>query len=200
MLDKKDIALQLSSPVISAPKYSPLAPLERNGERIVLAANGTFLEVRRPWARVITRVGPALATTVPFGTLKGTVEYKAGKLPRALLAQFIEWSQRDSEVEIGAIITWNENTGEYALLRSKSTRATADALDYEHPPLADGVHIIVDCHSHSSNPAFFSTDDNEDDQYAFKYAFVVGNCNTNNPSTAARLCVRGVYKNLDWKI
>jgi PRTRC genetic system protein A len=199
-MDKRDIALQLSCPVLSVPIYSDLAPLDRNGEQVLLASNGTFLEVRRPGVRVITRVGPALATTLPFGTLKGVFEYKAGKMPRALLEQFVEWAQRESEVEIGAVITWNENTGQYALLRSKSNHATSDKLDYTLPTLEQGAHIIVDCHSHSSNPAFFSDDDNKDDMYAMKYAFVVGNCDTNNPSIASRLCVRGVFKNLSWTI
>lgn len=199
-MDKRDIALQLSCPVASAPKFSDLAALDRNGERIVLASNGAFLEVCRPWARIVTQVGPALAMTVPFGELKEAVEYKAGKLPTALLEQFIEWSQRESEVEIGAVITWNENTGEYALLRSKSNHATSGSLDYVLPALAQGVHIVVDCHSHSHHGAYFSHVDDKDDQHAVKFAFVVGHCNTNKPSIASRLCVRGVFKQLAWKI
>lgn len=199
-MDKRDIALQLSCPVASAPKFSDLAPLDRNGERIVLASNGAFLEVCRPWVRIITLVGPALAMTVPFGELKETVDYKAGKLPRALLEEFVEWAQRESDVEIGAVITWNENTGEYALLRSKTNHATSGSLDYELPTLGDGVHIVVDCHSHSHHAAFFSHVDDKDDQHAVKFAFVVGNCNTDKPTTASRLCVRGIFKKLSWKL
>jgi len=199
-MDKRDIALQLSCPVASAPKFSDLAPLDRNGERIVLASNGAFLEVCRPWVRIITQVGPALAMTVPFGELKETVDYKAGKLPRALLEEFVEWAQRESEVEIGAVITWNANTGEYALLRSKTNHATSGSLDYELPTLEDGVHIVVDCHSHSHHAAFFSHVDDKDDQHAVKFAFVVGNCNTDKPTIASRLCVRGIFKKLSWKI
>jgi PRTRC genetic system protein A len=199
-MDKRDIALQLSCPVTSVPMFSDFAPLERNGERIALAANGTFLEVCRPWVRIITQVGPALATTVPFGELKESVEYKAGLLPRALLEQFVEWARQSSEVEIGGIITWNENTGEYALLRSKANHATSGSLDYELPQLEAGAHIIVDCHSHSHHPAFFSGTDNEDDKHAVKFAFVVGNCNNDKPTTTARLCVRGVFKEIAWKV
>lgn len=200
MMDKRDAALQVSCPVTSAPKFSDLAPFDRNGERIVLASNGTFLEVQRPWVRIINQVGPALALTVPFGELKEAVEYKAGLLPRALLEQFVEWAKQESEVEIGGIVTWNENTGEYALLRSKSNHATSGSLDYELPALADGVHVIVDCHSHSHHEAYFSHTDDKDDQHAVKFAFVVGHCNTNKPSIAARLCVRGAFKNIPWKI
>jgi PRTRC genetic system protein A len=199
-MDKRDIALQLSCPVTSVPMFSDFVPLDRNGERIALASNGTFLEVRRPWVRIITKVGPALTTTLPFGELRELVEYKAGAVPRALLAEFIEWAKRESEVEIGAVITWNENTGEYALVRSKSNHATSGSLDYELPQLPAGVHVIVDCHSHSHHPAFFSGTDDNDDKHAVKFAFVVGNCNTDKPTTAVRLCVRGVFKQVPWKV
>lgn len=199
-MDKRDLALQLSCPVISMPMFSPLASLEHSGERIVIGRNGTFLEVRRPWARIVTQVGPALATTVPFGSVSEVVEYTAGKLPRWLLGEFAEWAQEKSEVEIGAVITWNEATGEYLLRRSKSNHATSGSLDYELPQLAEREHIIVDCHSHSHHPAYFSQVDDSDDRHAVKFAFVVGNCDTNTPTTKTRLCVRGVFKNLNWKI
>lgn len=180
--------------------FSPLIPLEQNGERVIIGRNGTFLEVLRPWARIITQVGPALSTTVPFGAVAEVVEYDAGKLPRALLAKFVTWAQEQSNVEIGAVITWNETTGEYLLRRSKSNHATSGSLDYELPQLAEGEHIVVDCHSHSHHPAYFSNVDDNDDCHAVKFAFVVGNCDTNNPTTKARLCVRGVFKKLNWEI
>ena len=200
MMDKRDVALQLSCPVIGMPMFSPLSPLELGGERIIVGRNGTFVEVRRPWARIVTQVGPALATTVPFGAVDEVVEYTAGKLPRTLLAEFAEWAKQDSAVEIGAVITWNETNGEYLLRRSKSNHATSGSLDYELPQLADGEHIIVDCHSHSHHPAYFSKVDDRDDCHAVKFAFVVGNCNTTNPTTMTRLCVRGVFKKFNWNI
>jgi PRTRC genetic system protein A len=199
-MDNRDKALQLSCSVTSMPMFSPLAPLERSGERLIDGRNGSFLEVRRPWARIVTRVGPALLTTVPFGSVAEVVEYTAGKLPRELLGKFAEWAQEQSNVEIGAVITWNETTGEYQLRRSKSNHATSGSLDYELPQLVDGEHIVVDCHSHSHNPAYFSEVDDSDDCHAVKFAFVVGNCDTTNPTTKARLCVRGVFKKLNWEI
>ena len=199
-MDKRDLALQKSCSVISMPMYTPLAPLESNGERIVIGRNGTFIEVRRPWARIVAKVGPALATTVPFGSIDETVEYTAEKLPRALLAEFIEWAKQDCTVEIGAVITWNATNGEYLLRRSKSNHATSGSLDYELPQLAEEEHIVVDCHSHSHHPAFFSSVDDRDDCHAVKFAFVVGKSNTPNPTTKTRLCVRGVFKPINWSI
>lgn len=199
-MDKRDLALQMSCSITSMPMFSPLPPLEHNGERLIIGHNGTFLEVRRPWARIVTQVGPALITTVPFGPVEEVVEYTARKLPSVLLSKFAAWGQEQSNVEIGAVITWNESTGEYLLRRSKSNHATSGSLDYELPQLAEGEHIVVDCHSHSHHPAFFSPVDDTDDCHAVKFSFVVGNCDTANPTTLARLCVRGVFKKLNWKI
>jgi PRTRC genetic system protein A len=81
-----------------------------------------------------------------------------------------------------------------------SNHATSGSLNYELAELADTEHIIVDCHSHSHHGACFSSTDDRDDQYAVKYAFVVGNCDTSNPTFASRLCVRGVFKKLNWTI
>jgi len=199
-MDQRDLVLQLSCPVISMPMFSQLSPLQESGERIILGSNGTFLEVRRAWARFIVQVGPTLTATVPFGRVTEAVELTASKIPRALLAEFAGWAQKDCHVEIGAVITWDELTGEYALRRSKSNHATSGSLNYELAKLADTEHIIVDCHSHSHHGAFFSSTDDRDDQHAVKYAFVVGYCDRSNPSFASRLCVRGVFKKLNWTI
>jgi PRTRC genetic system protein A len=200
MMDARDLALQASCPVVSAPRFSDLVALDHNGERLVLASNGIFLEICRPWARSITQVGPALSMTVPFGNVKEVFEYKAGQLPRPLLEEFVAWASQEHHVEIGAVITWNESTGEYALLRTKTNHATSGSLNYELPALAPGVHVVVDCHSHSFNAAYFSRIDDTDDQHSFKISFVVGNCDTAKPSTVARLCLRGKFKQLSWKI
>lgn len=199
-MDKRDIALQQSCPVVCMPLYSPLVPLMQNGERIIVGKNGTFLEVRRPWVHTIVTVGPQLLTTVPFGVVDEKFELTAPQIPRELLTRFIDWSQQQSNVEIGAVITWNERTGQYLLRRSKSNHATAGSLDYELPTLTEGEHIVVDCHSHSHHNAYFSSVDDEDDRHQVKFAFVVGNCNTANPTTATRLCVRGHFKRIKLKV
>ena len=200
MMDKRDQALQLSCPVTSMPMYCSLPPLDNCGERLIVGRNGTFLEILRPWARIVSQVGPALSNTVPFGRVEEVIEYTAGKLPRSLLVQFSAWARQQHEVEIGAVITWNEMSGEYLLRRSKSNHATSGSLDYELPQLAGGEHIVVDCHSHSHHRAYFSQVDDQDDCNDVKFAFVVGNCNTNNLTTSARLCVRGVFKKLKWEL
>jgi PRTRC genetic system protein A len=199
MMDKRDIALQRACPIVAMPMYSPLEPLAQNGERIVMAANGTFLEVRRSWARFVRKVGE-VNTIVPFGKLEESTTYFTTKLPRELLLQFTQWARENSHVEIGANIVWNEVTKQFRLLRSRTVHGTRSRLDYEIPDLDPHEQIVVDCHSHSTGKAFFSSTDNIDDAHAVKMAFVVGNCNAPNQTVKLRLCIRGQFTILQFQL
>lgn len=195
MIDKRDAALQRACPVVAVPKFSPFEPLANNGERIVMAANGTFLEVRRSWARFVRKVG-GISTIVPFGNLDESTQFFSSKLPRELLSEFVRWSREDSHVEIGANIVWNEVSNTFRLLRSRTLHGTGSHLEYEIPDLEPYEHIVIDCHSHSHHGAFFSPTDDADDAHAVKMAFVVGNCNLHKQTMKMRLCIRGQFQNL----
>ena len=199
MMDKRDIALQRACPIVAVPMFSPLEPLAENGERIVIAANGTFLEVRRSWARFVRKVGE-INTVVPFGNLEESTTYFATNLPRELFFEFIRWARDDSHVEIGGNIVWNEMTKQFRLVRSGTVHGTSSRLDYEIPNLDPHEQIVVDCHSHSTGRAFFSRTDNDDDAHAVKMAFVVGHCNLPNPSVKMRLCIRGQFTDLQFHL
>lgn len=198
-MDKRDLALQRACPIVAMPMFSPLEPMAQNGERIVMAANGTFLEVRRSWARFIRKVGE-IDTVVPFGNLEESTTYFTTKLPRELLLQFMQWARADSHVEIGANIVWNDVTKQFRLVRSDTVHGTRSRLDYKIPDLGPHEQIVVDCHSHSTGKAFFSRTDNEDDAHAVKMAFVVGHCNLPNQSVMMRLCIRGQFTILQFKL
>lgn len=198
-MDKRDIALQRVCPIVAVPKFSPLEPLAQNGERIVMAANGTFLEVRRSWARFVRKVG-ALDTVVPFGELQESTTYFTPTLPRELLNEFVRWARQDSHVEIGANIVWNELTKQFRLIRSRTVHGTSSRLDYKIPDLDPNEQIVIDCHSHSTGKAYFSSTDNEDDADAVKIAFVVGHCHLPQQSVKMRLCIRGQFTILQFQL
>jgi PRTRC genetic system protein A len=198
-MDKRDIALQRACPIVSMPMYSTLEPLAHNGERIVMAANGTFLEVRRSWARFVRKVGE-VNTVVPFGKLEESTTYLTTTLPRELILQFMQWAREDSHVEIGANIVWNEATLQFRLVRSDTVHGTRCRLDYKIPELDPHEQIVVDCHSHSTGKAYFSHTDDIDDAHAVKMALVVGHCNLSNQSVKLRLCIRGQFTTLPFQL
>lgn len=198
-MDKRDVVLQRVCPIVAMPKFSPLEPLAQNGERIVMAANGTFLEVRRSWARFVRKIGE-VGTVVPFGTLEESTTYFTTKLPRELLQEFVQWARQDSHVEIGANIVWNEVSKQFRLVRSGTVHGTRSSLDYKIPDLDPNEQIVIDCHSHSTGKAFFSSTDNKDDADAVKIAFVVGHCHLPQPSVKMRLCIRGQFTILQFQL
>ncbi|CAN7777575.1 PRTRC system protein A [Cupriavidus necator] len=190
-----DITLQQSFPTVMVPRFGDLAPLETTGERLLIAANGVFLEVSRPWLRLVRRVGQFdVKTAVPYGTAAEATELHCGKLPAHLIGEFAEMARAAMPNETGGWIVWNSTTGTFRLVAVTILSHGRDHLDYDRPALADGEVLVVDCHSHGKFPAGFSPTDNEDDQHDVKFAFVMGNCLAVTPSLCLRLCAKGIFE------
>ena len=51
-MDSRDVALQSVMPTVMVPRYSELEELATAGDRILMAANGVWLEVCRAWLYV----------------------------------------------------------------------------------------------------------------------------------------------------
>jgi PRTRC genetic system protein A len=196
-MDRRDIALQRSMPTVAVPKFTAeWEKTEKAGERILVAANGIFLEVTRKWGYFVRRIG-SVNSVIPYGKMEEVTQLLAPKLPRQLLQQFNYYAQQAADQEIGACILWNEHTNQYRLKRAISLAANTISLKYQYPDFEDGDHLIIDCHSHSIHPAFFSAVDDEDDKYAVKFSYVVGNCSLAIPTTAMRLCIKGKFDLID---
>lgn len=194
-MDKRDIALQSSHPTVMAPRFAPLEPATKPGERLLIASNGVFLEVTRKWARFVRKVGD-ITVPVPYGTCEETTEWLANELPLTLLAEFATLARNTPDVEVGASIVWNENTGLYSLTPVEPIEATGGSLHYRRSALNDGEHLVVDCHSHAHFAAFFSSQDNEDDRMCVKIAHVLGHCNRAAQTTKTRLCIKGIFEDI----
>ena len=196
-MDKRDVALHASFPTVMVPQFSPLMPSEAPGERLLVASNGVFLEITRKWARFVRRVGDfSVPTPVPYGACHESTEWLADELPLALLEEFNGWARQHSTVEIGAGIVWNDRTRQYRLLPCETLSASGSHLKYRPPPMAEGDHLIVDCHSHAAHDAFFSGIDDADDRWSVKIAYVVGRCGENVQSTKTRLCLKGAFEEI----
>lgn len=196
-MDKRDIALQRSCPAICIPRFGQLVRPEVNGERTLIGSNGAFLEVTRSWGYFIRRIAALEAPVVlPYGEGRDFQQLAIDKLPRYLLQEFNEHARRNSHVEVGAAILWNEHTGTCRLALSESLDAGAGHLTYKMADLAEGEHLLVDCHSHARFSAGFSRQDNADDQHSVKFAYVIGNCDSATPTYALRLCIKGIYEKL----
>lgn len=99
-----DMTLQASFPTIMVPKFGSLTPLSGSGERLLVGTNGVFLEVVRPWLRVVRKIASyEVETAVPYGTVNEETELPCGQLPAELVGQFGEMARASmpNETEIG---------------------------------------------------------------------------------------------------
>lgn len=192
-MDRRDVALQVVMPTVMVPRYTDLEELSEPGNRILMASNGTWLEVCRAWLYARIPVGPALKVPVPYGEISMTVRFAFGKLPRIMVDQFIELARVRSPNECAAWIIWNEVTEEWRLQMLDETSVGPGHVDTTLPILDESEHMVLDLHSHGVSEAFFSRTDNKDDRGECKVAGVVGNLNKGEVSTVFRLCANGMF-------
>lgn len=196
-IDPRDQALQLSCLIFAVPKYGKLVEMNGNGQRLLVAGNGVFIEVRRAWMHCIKQVGSwTEGLTTPFGTMEPTLTLAFGKIPVALLEEFVQHARAVLPLETAGAIVFDEATGSTELVMHKSAAATGARVDYVMERLGVGKHLVVDLHSHGRLSAFFSAQDNADDRGGVKIAGVFGDLHADTPSCAFRLCINGMFERL----
>lgn len=193
-MDIRDRALANSFPVATVPKYGGFEPLGHNGQRILIAGNGEFLEVRRDWLYAVQvrafRVG---AIRYPFGELDSLVRLPIADQIGRLTREFFAVARDRLPNECGAVGVYDRATGHCALTACDSLAASRARLIYAPPALGATESIAVDIHSHGQSPAFFSATDDEDDIVAVKIAICVGAVDRQVPEVSARLCLSGLF-------
>lgn len=195
-LDPRDAALMTSCPALAVPRFSPLPPMDP-GQRIVLAANGIFLHVKRDWLDCTHRVAawpPGMP--LPYGAVEERLTLAFGKIPLALLAEFIAQGRAALPHEIAGAIVFDGATGETRLVRLDAIDSGAGHIRYRMPALPSTEALAVDLHTHGRLPSFFSRQDDADDAGGVKIAGVFGNLGRERPSACFRLCLNGVFKAL----
>jgi PRTRC genetic system protein A len=179
------------------PRFGELAALQTDGERLLVAQNGLFLEIRRPWLRIVRKVGGfEVATAIPYGRVDPATELNCGRVPPELVGEFADMARAAMPNETGAWIVWHPDSRAFRIVPLVALSHSAGHLVYERPVLEDGEVMVMDCHSHGASEAFFSRTDNSDDCHDTKLAFVLGNCGSAHPSIALRLCAKGIFERM----
>lgn len=195
-LDLRDRIIQEHAPVVMAPNYGELAPIEKPGHRYVVARDQVYLEVRRSWLHARLSMG-ALTPRLPFGEVKGCTTVGFGKIPRDMLKRFVEEARKFSPYEHAAWLVWNAIDQRLEYRDLDITRMSEGAVIYNRPKLAEHESLAVDLHSHGELDAFFSDVDDADDAGEVKVAGVVGGLKEGtSPAWLFRLCVLGHFVNL----
>jgi PRTRC genetic system protein A len=200
-VDVRDIALAASFPVASVPKFGDFSPLKQSGQRLLVAGNGFFLEVRRSWLYAVQRCGlPVGGVRYPFGRVRQCVELSFGRLPSEQVRQFIAVAREHCPLEVAGVIVYSATGGLLQLRLCESEQAGLCRVRYRVPTLASDEDIVADIHSHGGAEAGFSATDDVDDAGATRFAIVVGEVDTSKPQVAVRLCLNGLFVTLDTKM
>jgi len=151
----------------------------------ILAGNGLFIRGASPLLKASLLVSPAWVRGL--APLKEELELPHGKIPVRLydLALSIFMARNDEEQYLA--ITW-EN--EYRLRMPAQERSSA-SVTYENL-----LSCVMDIHSHHRMSAWFSGQDNADEQ-GLRLYMVVGRLDTLVPEVEIRLGVYGYFAPLE---
>ena len=205
---KFDALLHAVTPAYCVPVHGAFERMTDNGHRYLVAADGLWLEVHRPWLHLLwplanigepVKAVPGFRThhATPFGHLNPVVELAFGKVPQDLIRSFAERGRTSCPNERGAWLSWEhgiEGT-EPRLVWSEAvdSEGTPGELHYARPEHHGQLSPCIDLHTHGTAPAFFSATDDQDDAHDVKIAIVIGNLDQPIPTIAARLCCLGVF-------
>lgn len=195
----KDRMLLAQMPLVAVPTETQVERLDKNGQRLLMAGNGIFIELRRDWLYAIRQCGglhPDLQT--PFGAVQEVTELAGKRIPRSLIDAFVEQAKLASPKEVGAIITYDLVLRRWALRMNRSLSASAAALNYEIPDLASNECRVVDIHSHGEGPAFVSSKDRRDTRGATAVVMVTGKVSEPKAEIVAYLYLQGMPVAIPW--
>lgn len=196
MMDARDQALQASCPVIAAPRFGSLPPMD-NGQRVIVACNGTFIQTRLDWLDCILAMGQEPhAMRLPYGEVTEHLRFRFGVLPISLIEDFVARARRRLPDEAAGVLIYSRTTGQLRLAMSEPESASPVHICYRRPPIGRDETVAVDLHTHGSLPPFWSDEDNRDDQ-GIAVAGVFGLLHQPAPAARFRLVVNGFHKPLD---
>jgi len=194
-IDPRDAALQASCPTIGTPMFGALseAPL---GQRMVLARNGVYLQMKTPWLDCLTKVGSvARGLKLPYGALQEQLSFAFGGIPKRLLSDFIEEARKALPNETAGALIFDVETGQLCLRMHEAIEVGSARIHYRIAELGDSETLAVDLHSHGHLSAFWSGDDDADDT-GVRVCGVFGNLDRAEPSAKFRLVLNGHFKAL----
>ncbi len=194
--DPRDQALLAACPVVAAPRFGALSEMG-NGQRIIVARNGWFVQTRLDWLDSIVALGHGLPQMrLPYGEVAERLCFSFGVLPIRLIEAFVAAGRERLPNETAGVLIYSRRTGQLRLAMCEPERASPVHIRYRRPAMAEDETVAVDLHTHGRAPAFWSGEDDRDDQ-GIKVAGVFGLLDRPRPSACFRLVVNGLYQPLD---
>lgn len=194
-MDARDIALQAACPVVIAPRFGALPEMSA-GQRLVVAANGLFVQVKLDWLDCFHCLTPqGLGLPLPYGNAAERLNFSFGVLPIRLIEQFVEAARRALPNEAAGALIYSRSGKRLRLALCEPMRCSPSRIDYRVPAMAEDETLAVDLHTHGRLAAFWSDEDDRDDQ-GIKVAGVFGRLDEAQPDACFRLVINGLYRPL----
>jgi PRTRC genetic system protein A len=184
-----------AAPVAVVPLHGMFVPLIENKHRFLLANDGLYIEVRRPWLHLIQKIADQQNVSMPFGEITPRTDFAFGRLGVAIdyFREFAIEAIVALPNEHAKMIAWDDAQQQLIPIKVDIENASPSSLTYRCPALPDHQSLVIDLHSHGNISAFFSETDNADDAGAVKFSGVFGNLDQDAPTVEFRLCVLGLY-------
>lgn len=195
MIHPLDVVVQQELPTVLVPRFGEFVALAQQGQRLLLASDGIWLEVNTGWlyARVPYQLLSPQLPVLPYGHIEQMLLFKAGPVPVGFLKRFVATAKGNSQVEQAALILLDLESGVWRYVEPGVIENNGAKVSYHYPEMGEQETLVADLHSHAGYSAGFSRIDDADDRAAFKLAVVIGDCHREQVSVAARLCLRGVF-------
>ena len=139
------------------------------GYDYVMAGNGLLISAENDLLAMTLPLAEATVRGLP--TVEPALTLTHGPLPKTLLNRILSEMKRAAPYELFAAITWEPAHGYRAIIPPQ--QATRAHVSYDPLP-----HTVLQIHSHGDMDAFFSAQDNSDEQGLAIYA-VAGHIGSN---------------------
>lgn len=189
--DPRDRIILEHAPLVAMPTCGELPELEDHHHRYIAAADGLYLEVRRPWLRAALLIAQL---DLPYGPIADTIGYEFSEDElQTVVDRFTQDALQAMPNEFAGWGVWDAEKRKLVYRGLEDDWASTGGVSFKRPRLAPHESLAVDLHSHGALPAFFSTQDDIDDRGEVKISIVVGNVDEEPSSFKSRLCALGHF-------
>jgi PRTRC genetic system protein A len=195
----KDEIIGKRFPTLMVPREEPLPPCPVGETRLLMGADGVYLETNQPWGRLIRRLWSlSRIRPLPYGEIEEVdgffpvLQYHIMPIISAHIVKEAAEYAREGK-EWAGLIVWDGRGSSYLPVSFKAS--TFRAGEIQIPSLAEGHYIAGDIHSHHKMAPSFSPIDDNSDSMGARISVVLGNFREEEDGPKfdwrARYCVQG---------
>jgi PRTRC genetic system protein A len=186
-----DIALCNATPTLVAPVHGRLPPPLAGEMRFVVSRRGLHLEARSRAVEMRFLVAKA-ECGLPYGDVADGIRLVNGPIPGALFREALGRSAKSMPDEWAGLVVWDEKEKRYRLVEPDAQSVSDSHIAYDSR-LPSGFELVLDLHSHGTDPAFFSDTDDQSDDGGIYLAGVIGHCDRERPALCFRAVAHGRF-------